>query len=305
MAGPLLPHFLQFYEADENLSPPLKLEACARIQVCRPRRAAAAGCRQQRGSSGCKPAVCNGRSSGRLDMAGPALKQPADGKRPCLSLQGEGVRLVEPLQHLLAGVRRVLCAAGAGGAAADDEGGATAALRSRFAALRRRLAEGCLEDFQMDGSVGECRCGWRGTGQGWGERCCLSRSHGAPIVRPAHHACPLLLLLCRLCAHHAWRAAEPRTRRRAAGLPGGRHGGLGGGDDGWEGGWKAGTDRRGGGPWVGAADGARAAGKVGTNSRGAGPWVGAADGAWVAPVSLRPCGHRCRYVCVPRAGEAR
>ena len=30
---PLLPHFLQFYEQDEQMSPPLKLEACARIQV--------------------------------------------------------------------------------------------------------------------------------------------------------------------------------------------------------------------------------------------------------------------------------
>jgi len=30
---PLLPHFLQFYEADEKLTPPIKLEACARIQV--------------------------------------------------------------------------------------------------------------------------------------------------------------------------------------------------------------------------------------------------------------------------------
>ncbi len=30
---PLLPHFLQFYEQDEQVSPPLKLEACARIQV--------------------------------------------------------------------------------------------------------------------------------------------------------------------------------------------------------------------------------------------------------------------------------
>ncbi|KAL4443971.1 hypothetical protein ABPG75_011708 [Micractinium tetrahymenae] len=95
---PLLPHFLQFYEQDENLSPPLKLEACARIQ-------------------------------------------------------GEGVRLVEPLQHLLVGVRRVLCAAGAGARGDEDEGGATAALRSRFAVLRRRLAEGCLEDFQMDATV--------------------------------------------------------------------------------------------------------------------------------------------------------
>lgn len=30
---PLLPHFLQFYEQDEQMSPPLKLEACARLQV--------------------------------------------------------------------------------------------------------------------------------------------------------------------------------------------------------------------------------------------------------------------------------
>lgn len=30
---PLLPHFLQFYEDDEQLTPPLKLEAVARAQV--------------------------------------------------------------------------------------------------------------------------------------------------------------------------------------------------------------------------------------------------------------------------------
>ena len=30
---PLLPHFLQFYEADEQLTPPLKLEACVRVQA--------------------------------------------------------------------------------------------------------------------------------------------------------------------------------------------------------------------------------------------------------------------------------
>lgn len=30
---PLLPHFCQFYEVDEQLTPPLKLEACARLQV--------------------------------------------------------------------------------------------------------------------------------------------------------------------------------------------------------------------------------------------------------------------------------
>lgn len=33
---PLLPHFLQFYEQDEQMSPPVKLEACARIQVGAP-----------------------------------------------------------------------------------------------------------------------------------------------------------------------------------------------------------------------------------------------------------------------------
>lgn len=52
---PLLPHFLQFYEADENLSPPLKLEACARIQVGRPRACCGDGpCRQQAEANGCK-----------------------------------------------------------------------------------------------------------------------------------------------------------------------------------------------------------------------------------------------------------
>ena len=30
---PLLPHFLQFYEADENATPPLKFEKCVRLQV--------------------------------------------------------------------------------------------------------------------------------------------------------------------------------------------------------------------------------------------------------------------------------
>lgn len=50
---PLLPHFNHFYEQDEQLTPPLKLELCAR-------------------------------------------------------LQGETVRVVEPLQHMLAGLRRVL-----------------------------------------------------------------------------------------------------------------------------------------------------------------------------------------------------
>ena len=30
---PLLPHFLHFYEADENATPPLKFEKCARLQV--------------------------------------------------------------------------------------------------------------------------------------------------------------------------------------------------------------------------------------------------------------------------------
>ena len=32
---PLLPHFLQFYEADENATPPLKFEKCVRLQVVR------------------------------------------------------------------------------------------------------------------------------------------------------------------------------------------------------------------------------------------------------------------------------
>ena len=33
LVEPLLPHFLQFYEADEALTPPLKMEACVRLQV--------------------------------------------------------------------------------------------------------------------------------------------------------------------------------------------------------------------------------------------------------------------------------
>ena len=32
---PLLPHFCAFYEMDERLTPPLKLEACAKLQVGR------------------------------------------------------------------------------------------------------------------------------------------------------------------------------------------------------------------------------------------------------------------------------
>lgn len=152
VAEPLLPHFLQFYEADENLSPPLKLEACARIQVWHRRlrscRAASGCCQMQQKCSGAQM------PSQATAMHQLAAAQSLRGSARA-ALQGEGVRLVEPLQHLLMAVRRVLCAAGSDAAAADDEGGATAALRLRFAALRRRLAEGCLEDFQMDASVGE------------------------------------------------------------------------------------------------------------------------------------------------------
>lgn len=128
------------------------------------------------------------------------------------------MRVIEPLQHLLAGVRRVLCASASGhcaagspgkghidagtfnllgteemgggagaavvgllglpclfcggrrqlshaflppSAAADDDSSATAALRERFASLRRRLAEANLEDFQIDGSCGEQGCSFR------------------------------------------------------------------------------------------------------------------------------------------------
>lgn len=99
---PLLPHFHAFYEEDEQLSPPLKLEACARAQ-------------------------------------------------------GEGARLVEPLPHLLAAVRSALLAGG-GSCGGDDADGAAAALRLRFAALRRRLADSTLEDFHLDASQGVLRC---------------------------------------------------------------------------------------------------------------------------------------------------
>ena len=40
---PLLPHFLQFYEADERATPPLKFEKCARLQVGRVAEAARQG----------------------------------------------------------------------------------------------------------------------------------------------------------------------------------------------------------------------------------------------------------------------
>ncbi|GAB4818334.1 hypothetical protein N2152v2_005380 [Parachlorella kessleri] len=111
---PLLPHFCQFYETNEQLTPPLKLEACAR-------------------------------------------------------LQGETVRVVEPLQHLLAALRRVLrisadLPAGATEAGNfnfgtdlsdldEDAGAAAQALQKRFQALRHRLVNCTLEDFSFDGST--------------------------------------------------------------------------------------------------------------------------------------------------------
>jgi hypothetical protein len=87
-------------------------------------------------------------------------------------LQGDGARLLEPLQHLLAGVRRVLRGtagtAGAGQQAGNPgdggdgwDGGsacATAALRSRFGALRRRLADARLEHFHFDLQTGALHC---------------------------------------------------------------------------------------------------------------------------------------------------
>lgn len=80
---PLLPHFLQFYEQDEQLTPPLKLELCARVQAravgvgrgcectCAGGGARAGRCRgtggwrQMGASGGCAPGGCCRDQSGR------------------------------------------------------------------------------------------------------------------------------------------------------------------------------------------------------------------------------------------------
>lgn len=111
------------------------------------------------------------------------------------------------------------------------------------AARRRRCAR----------ALSRCGAGWQrgawrtskwtplwasAAGQGAGRPMrapCPTLQSGPLADTPPTPALALLLLLCRLCAHHAWWAAQPRTRRRAAGLPGGCHGGLGGGAHRFEG----------------------------------------------------------------------
>jgi hypothetical protein len=112
------------------------------------------------------------------------------------------VRVVEPLAHLMAGVRRVLCEARAGqapaggnsaGASGGGDASAAAQLRRHFAYVRRRLTDETLEDFQIDASIK----GWSGAGV----EACRGGSQAAgrdlPVPPPPHHPldshipCPL------------------------------------------------------------------------------------------------------------------
>ncbi|KAL4855268.1 Fanconi anemia group I protein [Chlorella vulgaris] len=90
-------------------------------------------------------------------------------------VQGECVRVTEPLPHLLAATRRLLCAAGAGQQAAggggaalttavgdDGEESATCMLRKCFVSLRSRLAQSTLEDFSIDAGTEYCLSGAAG-----------------------------------------------------------------------------------------------------------------------------------------------
>ena len=160
---PLLPHFCRYYELDEQLSPPLKLEECAKLQ------ARGGGVAARRGTAACRQR---------------GLKPTACARARLPRCQGDNVRVVEPLQHLLGCLRSMLAVApanndgsgarpgalpaavvvwpvGLDAAAAlctragpaDDGGEATRALRMRFASLRKRMVDSTLESFNFDRST--------------------------------------------------------------------------------------------------------------------------------------------------------
>ena len=155
---PLLPHFCQYYEMDEQLVPPIKLEACAKLQVAATASAAhpAFSERWARGGRSLKATSCLARAGGPRAGGG----APAAPAGLCAAAAGCGAAArcfwATPACKAAATASHAAeCCARCSAEELEDGSakGASEALRKCFAALRTRLVDCPLEGFQFDRST--------------------------------------------------------------------------------------------------------------------------------------------------------